>query len=214
MAQIRGTTNLAEVDITGAQRIDLMPRGVAFAASGTSGIIAAAAGAGAAFWAMRLDPSSSPRAMIERIRLEYTTLTAFTTPLTAGRRLGLFRGTSAAASGGTLLPPVQKWTPSQGSEFLNANGGDIRIATTGALTVTGITWEANALREMSLAHVGAAGAYREAIWEFHASENHPIVLEPGQLLGIRTIPAMDAAGTFQISVSMDWHEAPHAPWSN
>jgi site-specific DNA-cytosine methylase len=43
------------------------------------------------------------QAYITRVRLMYTTIVAYTTPVTAGRRLGLYRGAGAAASGGTAI---------------------------------------------------------------------------------------------------------------
>lgn len=192
----------------GAARVTNVARGVGFGVGATTGTIAAALAANSTVFAMRLDPSSAVRAFIERIRLEFTTIVAFTTPVTAGRRLAVFRGSGAAASGGTAISAsVPKHSTSNTSEFNSANGGDMRIATTGALTVTGITYEANAFRELSLVHVGAAGGFRDVVWEFSAHESQPIQLEPGQLIGIRNPVLMDAAGTWQLSVSVDWYEA-------
>lgn len=192
-----------------ASRQVIVPRGVGFAISATTGTMAAALAANSSVFTMRLDPGTSKRAFIERIRLEWTTIVAFTTPITAGRRLGLFRGVGGTPVGGTQLSvPVNKHGTSDTSELSIANGGDIRIATTAALTVSGITFEANAFRELSLTHVGAAGAYREAIWEFNPPDTHPIQLDPGQVLAVRNIPAMDAAGTWQLMVAVDWNEAP------
>lgn len=194
---------------TKASRVAIVPRTTrSYAVAATSGIIAAALAANSSVFAMRLDPSSDRRAYIERMRVQINTLTAFTTPVTAGRRLALFRGSGAAASGGTALTAANKWTAEAAtSEFLTANGGDIRISSTGALTVTGITYETTSLREMSMAHIGASGGFVEYLIDFAASESCPVILEPGQLLAIRNPVLMDAAGTFQVSVSVDWHEA-------
>jgi hypothetical protein len=191
-----------------AQRAVVVPRGVGFAASGTTGTIGAALAANSSVFAMRLDPSSPRRAFIDRLRLEFTCLVAYTVPITAGRRLALFRGSGAAASGGTALVATAKHSTNNQSEFLTANGGDIRIATTAALTVTGITYEASSIRDLSLVHIGTAGAFREVVWEFAAAENAPIQLEPGQVLAVRNPVVMDAAGTWQLSASVDWYEAP------
>jgi hypothetical protein len=191
-----------------AGRLAIVPRGVGFAASGTTGVIAAALAVNSSVFAMRLDPGSPRRAFIDRLRLEFTCLVAFNTPITAGRRLALFRGSGAAASGGAALVATAKHSTNDQSEFLIANGGDIRIATTAALTVTGITYEASSIRELSLVHVGTAGAFREVVWEFAAAENAPIQLEPGQVIAVRNPVVMDAAGTWQLSASVDWYEAP------
>lgn len=180
-----------------------------FSIAATTGTIAAALAANSSVFAMRLDPGAgSINAYIERIRLQYTTIVAYTTPVTAGRRLALYRGSGAAASSGTAITTVaKKDSGSIDSEIETAQGGDARIATTGALTVTGITFETNQIAEVSLTHVGAAGGFIEEVWGFSATKSAPIVLSPGQLIAIRNPAAMDAAGTWQLAVRVDWHEA-------
>jgi hypothetical protein len=59
---------------------------------------------------------------------------------------------------------------------------------------------------MSLVHVGNAGNFFESVFEFSATESTPITIEPGQILAIRNPVAMDAGGTFQCSVRVDWYE--------
>lgn len=199
------------VESTKTLRANIAPRSLNnYATSSITGTIAAAAAANATFFAMRLDPGAGTRlAFIERIRCQYTTIVAYTTPVTANRRLALFRGSGAATSGGTAITEAVRKDTANGtpSEFDAANGGDIRISTTGALTVTGITYETNPIRTQSLVHAGAAGAVSEWVWEFAATECAPIVLQPGQLIAIRNPVAMGAAGTWQLSVSVDWYEA-------
>ena len=190
-----------------AARTIVIARGVSHCVTGVTGTVAAALAANSTVFAMRLDPSSPVLAYIERIRIMYTTIVSYTTPVIESRRLALFRGTGAATSGGTALVPVQKNTTSASSECLLANGGDIRIATTAALTVTGITYETPPIGTMSLVHVGNAGNYVESLFEFHAGECAPVILQPGQLLAIRNPAVMDAAGTWQMAVNVDWYEA-------
>lgn len=180
-----------------------------FSVAATTGTMAAALAANSSVFAIRIDPGAgSINAFIERIRLQYTTIVAYTTPITAGRRLALFRGSGAAVTGGTSIATVAKKDSSSiDSECGVAQGGQISIATTAALTVTGVTFEANQFAEMSLTHVGAAGGYAESIFEYTATESAPIVLAPGQLIAVRNPAAMDAAGTWQLAVRVDWHEA-------
>ena len=180
-----------------------------YAVSGITGTIAAALGANSSVFCMRYDPAAGAKILVvDRIKLMFTTIVAFTTPVTAGRRLALFRGNGAASSGGAQLvcTNAQKSTSYADTELTTANGGDCRIATTGALTVTGITFETDPFRTMTLVHVGAAGAYVEATWEFSAHECAPLILQPGQCLAIRNPAAMDAAGTWQLGVNVDWYE--------
>ncbi len=206
-----------EVESIGAGRQVVVSRGNGFALSATSGTIGATLGANSSIFAMRLSPTSTVNAFIERIRIEVVTIVAFTTPVTAGRRLALFRGSGAAASGGTTLSGAGSILPKRGtadtSQFTTANSGDARIATTGALTITGITYETVALAEFGLVHVGNAGNFREVIYDFGGGQAQPIQLTAGQLIAVRNPAAMDAAGTFQITVSVDWHEAPALVWS-
>jgi hypothetical protein len=84
-----------------------------------------------------------------------------------------------------------------------AQGGDMRIATTGALTVTGITFEAQELAFISVIHAGNAGGFAEESFDM---DDNPIVINPGQLLAIRNPVVMDAAGTWQASVAVEWYE--------
>ena len=92
------------------------------------------------------------------------------------------------------------------SFFSAAQGGDIRIATTASLTAGGITFEATAVGEMTLTHVGAAGGFYETLFDFSAPTNHPLVLSAGQILAVRVPQAMDAAGTWQLGATADWLE--------
>lgn len=172
-----------------------------------SGTVGAALGANSCVFAMRMDPGAgSIKGVVESMRIRYTTIVAYTTPVTAGRRLAVFRGSGAAASGGTAITvATPKDTAYAASEFDTASGGDMRIATTGALTVTGITFEAAPIAVMPLVHVGTAGAFVEYVYEFDV-RNHPVELNAGQLLAIRCPQAMDAAGTWQLSVEVNWRE--------
>lgn len=196
---------------TKSQRASTVPRSINnYSVSNVTGVVAAALAANASVFAMRLDPGAGAKlAFIERIRCQFTTIVAFTVPVTAGRRLALFRGAGAAATGGTAIATSARKDTSGGvsSEVDVVNGGDIRIATTAALGVAGITFEAEPIAIATLSHIGAAGSHHEWIWEFAASEAAPIILQPGQLLAIRNPIAMDAGGTFQLSAGVQWHEA-------
>jgi len=182
--------------------------GFGYGVSSVTGTMAAALAANSSIFAMRLSPSTTKKAYIQKIRIDFTTIVAFTTPLTAGRRLALFRGMGAATSGGTAIActNAQKSSTYADSQFTAANGGDMRIASTGLLTVTGITFETDPIKTLPLTHVGNAGNFIERVWEFHENESEPVVLTPGQLLAIRNPVAMDAAGTWQATIQAEWYE--------
>lgn len=202
---------VAEVDTyKRAQRVSLVARGAVHRIASITGTMAAALTANSSVFSMRLDPAagSTYKAYIERIHLQWTTIVAFTTPVTAARRLALYRGSGATPSGGTGIAAAAKADTADGnSQFNSAEGGDIRIASTGALTVTGITFEAQEARVLSLSHVGAAGGFVETSWEFtQADSGGPLALNQGELIAIRNPAAMDAAGTWQLAVTVDWTE--------
>lgn len=200
----------AEVNADGSLYVvDVSPSGMNYNVSAKTGTIGAAAAAGATVFAMRYDPAAGTRKVwIDSIRLRWTTIVAFTTPITQTRSLVITRGAGAAASGGTAIPIAnRKDTDYSVSEFDSSVGGDMRIATTGALTITGITFETINFAEITLAHVGTAGAYNEQLYEFSV-RNHPIELHAGELLAVRVGPsAMDAAGTWSLGVEVAWRES-------
>lgn len=182
-------------------------RGYGFGVGATSGTIAAALAANSTVFAMRLDPGATRRAFIERVHVEWATIVAFTTAVTAGRRLALYRAQlSSNPTGGTAIAAaMSKHGISDTSEFSAANGGDMRISSTGTLTIAG-TVDAAPFAEMTLTHVGAAGGFASA--ELVTPSTQPIQLDPGQGIVIRNPVAMDAAGTWQLSVEVEWFEAP------
>lgn len=208
--QIIGSSgNIANVDAyKSGLRTGLASRAAQYSHAGMSGTLGAALAANSSVFAMRMSASagSTYKAYIERVRIQWTTIVAFTTPITAGRRLALFRGAGAGTSGGTTLVPVKKDTSDAESMFLAASGGANSISTTAALTVTGITFETNPLAVMSLTEVGAAGAYKDVRFDFVANGGGPIILNQGELLAIRNPVVMDAAGTWQVAVNVDWYE--------
>jgi len=202
------TNTGVEVNTDGALRItDGGAAGPNYTVAAKTGTIAAAAAAGACVFAMRLNPGSTKKAYIEAVKLRWTTIVAFTTPITQTRSIVLTRGAGAAASGGTAISAgTKKDSNYASSNYDAALGGDIRIGSTGALTVTGITFDAVNMGELTLAHVGAAGAFYEHVYEFDA-RSHAVEINPGEVLAIRVGPsAMDAAGTWSLGVEVGWRE--------
>lgn len=202
--------NAAIENITKAQRVAIVPRSQRnYAIAATTGTIAAALAVNSTIFAMRISLSSGNiLAFIDRVRIQYTTVVAYTVPVTAGRRLAYYRGSAAAATGGTAIVTVFKKDSTGTDSFVvAAQGGDARVATTGALTVAGIVYETNQCGEVSLTHVGAAGASIEHITEFSSDASSPVILQPGQLFAVRNPVVFDAAGTWQATVTVEWHEA-------
>ncbi len=201
--------NVAEINSDNSLRVvNMKPSGNHFGVGAKTGTLAAAIAAGGLVFGMRLNPGYSGVAYIDTLKLRFTCVVAYTTPITQTRSLVVTRGAGANPSGGTNIAVSPTKDTAMGlSNFNTALGGDARISTTAALTVTGITWEATNFGEMTLAHAGAAGAYVEHVYEF-GQRNHPIALHPGEILGVRVGPsAMDAAGTWSLGVEVAWRES-------
>lgn len=200
--------NNANVNSEGALYVvDTGPSGAHYVVANKTGTIAAALAANGTVFAMRLNPGYAGKAYIEAMKIRFTCIAAFTTPITQTRELVIARGAGANASGGTAIAMATTKDSDYGaSNFNSALGGDIRIASTGALTVTGITFDATNQGQMSLIHLGAAGAFGEQVWEW-SNRAHALELKPGELLAIRNgAAAMDAAGTWAMSVEVQWRE--------
>ena len=194
-------------DEHGGERVNIMYRGVGFVIVGLTGTMAAALGANSIVFAMRADPTNKGAITVENLRLAFTTIAAFTTPITAARALAVFRASGAAATGGTALTPTKKRSNEATREANSTGISDARIATTAALGAAGIVVEANQLGSLNLVHVGAAGGNQERIYEFHPSWNIPPQLLPGELLVVTNPAAMDAGGTWQLAVDAHYNAA-------
>ena len=207
--QVQGFSgDSVEVDDKRAFRTIIVNRGNGHSVAAVTGTMAAGLAATSGIFAMRLNPGASVSAFIERIRIQFTTIAAFTTPVTAGRALWLFRGAGASATGGTVIAEARpKHSVSASSQFDASNGGDMRVSTTIGLGLGGISFEPSALKYMSIVHAGTAGAHYETTWEFASTENAPLVLDPGQLIVLGNPTAMGAGGTWQMAINVDWHEA-------
>ncbi|MEY4548245.1 MAG: hypothetical protein RL685_4440 [Pseudomonadota bacterium] len=162
--------------------------------SGTTGTMAAALASGACVCAARYPSAGVGKTLLHRLHVHYVCLGAFTTPVTAGRSLILQRGSGGDPSGGNALDIFDADTIAavNGSELLAG-----RIATTAALTVAGITFEAAPRARLLLAQAGESGKDYDEIWDL--SED-PMVLAPGQLWGLCAGQLFDAGGSWQLSV--------------
>ena len=160
--------------------------------SGITGAMAAALADQAAVCVLRYPAAATGKLLVDWIHLHYVTLIAYTTAVTAGRRLTLKRGSGDAnASGGADLSIVRDQSDVSATEEPLCTG---QIATTGALTTSGITFETATKARLLLVQAGAAGADYDEIWTF----DDPLILLPGQCVGILAGQAFDAAGTWQL----------------
>lgn len=158
-----------------------------------SGVIAAAVPARSLLWAWAV-PTSLPEfpIVIERLRLQYTCITAFTTPVTAGRSLAFgFIPTLGAAITGNERNTVRKTNLSHDTDPVIANTAPVSADLVATNTL---------FARMSLAGFGTAGASKDQTWEWTTGSAQMISILAGTLLALTNPVAMDAAGTFEIVV--------------
>ena len=192
-----------------AQRTLNVHRGNGFALATQSGTIAAALAQDALVFALRADTTanSAVGVYVDRLRLAFQTIAAFTTPITAGRRLGIYRAANAGAevSGGT---DVKSTIRKKDSLSAASTAALALIATTAGLTAGGLAREAAPLAHLDLVSIGAAGARQEHIFELASTKPQEWCLNPGEYLVISNPVAMDAGGTWQLTLGeLSWYEA-------
>lgn len=190
-------------DDKSGSRVALVHRGAGFSIVATSGIIAAGLAQDSLIFSMKHNAiaTTKRRVFLSRYVVEFTTITAFAVPVVAARRLSLYRGAGTTPTGGTPLTPAQMDTVTTVPAVDNLV--DVRIAAAGGLGAGGFVREANPLDVMSLVHVGAAGGYRDRAYSYHGSAA-PQILNPDEAWVISNPVAMDAGGTFQIAIAIDF----------
>jgi hypothetical protein len=194
---------------TNPMRVMHFNRGYGYAASGVSGTIAAGLAQDSLVLALLCDPQPNAAAnkrlemCFDRLAIAVTTIAAFTTPISAGRRLGVYRATGPAATGGTPLAVARKASTAPTSICSSA-----LLAAASALGAAGIAREPTPIGTLDLVHVGAAGARQEFLFELAAPANAEMVIGPGELLVVSNPVVFDAGGTWQLTLKeAHWIEA-------
>jgi hypothetical protein len=189
-------------------------RGYGFAVAGVSGLLPAGVAAGALLFALYCPQQAAAQASarigiyLDRLRLAFTTVGAFTAPISAARGLALYRATAGAGhalpTGGTPLTVARKDTGAQAAMAM----ATAIIANAAALTPGTVLISGGPIAMLDLAGTGAAGQRQEMIYEFAAPANSPLVIGADELLVVSNPIAMDAAGTWQLAVDeCHWIEA-------
>lgn len=177
-----------------------------FFVNGVTGTVGAAINGDV--FAMRLDPSAAQPAHIRSIRCWYRTIAAFAAPNTfRAMRLRRFSGTVGAGGTAIATAALKNGVGGAASEFNAAGGGDMRIATTLALTSPGTPDALEAAERITLTNFGAAVSSTAWAWDFAPSQGRsPLILAPGNSLAIGTTAAFDAGGTWELGVHVEWFE--------
>ena len=192
-----------------ALRVSVQPRSKNCYSITTSGnTISASLAANGTIFAMRISPTGGKTAYVYRAEMQYVVQTAGSSA-TNNVNMQLQRASSAAASGGTALTPFLKDSAGgAASQVATAQGGDARVSSGAALTVTGITFDSVPVYACYLGHLFTAGATTTCRWDVSADPNsHAIELEAGQLLVWRNgATAFPATQTWAPTIIVDWCE--------
>lgn len=217
MAVLRSgpTTDVATVDPTAkALRVSTYRDLPAYSVFGATGTMAAGLVAGGNSLVLVMMPAPHAgtlfRAYITKVMLEYTTIVAYTAPVTTGRRLIIRRRavsgvSSVVPAGGTnnlVMPKRDTLAEKDPSMFDSRAGGILNTATTATITVNNLTQLLDIFATMHLTHVGAAGGRIEETFDFP----HPIVLRAGEALTVEPGVTFDAVGTWQLNMTIEWNE--------
>lgn len=214
MAIIEGPISGNQVEVTAdrAMRVTMFPNrgGQGYTTSGQTGAMAAALAANGVIFAMAFDKSAGKIAYVTRVYMDWAVSTAFTVPSVAGRGLAVQRsqGSLPYTGGTTIAVASKKRSDNSSSEFDQAGGGDIRIATTATLTAPAPVhiFEATNLCFLSTAGEGLATSILHKEFTFDTPQSTPPEFRPGEHLIIRNPAAMDAAGVWNLNVQVDWIE--------
>ena len=210
----------AQVDPTsGTLRVSLRPIEYTPSAGGTIGghykiatltgtMAAGIASLASVFQVRWADPSKL--FMLQRMLVQCATLTGFAaTSLGCPLELRVGHGSTANGSGGTALAPnsvSNKMRPIMATTAF-ATSGEIRVATTGALTAaTSQTLEAAGIGIcMGAPNATLAQSAPMDLFNMVDEGSHPLVLQSGDTLAVRTYtPA--ATGTWFATFTMEWIE--------
>lgn len=147
------------------------------------------------------------RAIIQRLRIRWFTISGFTAAQEVGLELFRLTGYTVAYSGGTGAAVL---TPSAKSSAFPASAMTGRISGSDALTAGTQTLDTDPIGAASFAELAAAATVPKGSFEIFLStedlDRHPIILAPNEGLLVRNLVAMGAGGTARVTVEMDWLE--------
>lgn len=149
--------------------------------------------------------------ILKKIMVQFSTCTGFAaTTVGAPVELIIGHGSTANGSGGTALAPTSVGNKLRTAMATTAfaTSGEIRIATTAALTAaTSQTLEPSSIAScMGADNRTLVSTVPIMLFEQRDAGDHPLILASGDTLAIRTVsPA--ATGTWFMSVTMAWVEA-------
>jgi hypothetical protein len=191
-----------------------------FRVAAISGLVTGAA-AGATLFSARFAPTTFVRAIISQLRLKSQIITPFTAPNEFTLAAYVARSFTASDSGGTAVLPtgLNNLLASISDSAISplTNFTDIRVATTGGLTVGTRTLDANPILVLPAAQLAASPvsqSYNETDLEANSDQRFALNLQ-GQTGGtatnaegiVVTSPiAQGAGGVVRFVFEIEWYE--------
>ena len=174
-----------------------------------SGAVAGSVGANGQLCSM-LWEDSSYSALVTRITVA-AKCEVFSSGIGADFQAIVGRGATAAPSGGTAIVPgsstaCQALSSQDYPASLFNSEGDLRIASTAALTAGTLTLDTTGIGYAMVAGnaVGVGGTYDLYRWGVHPAR--PLVLANNEALIIRTPGGWGASNTWRVGVTIEWAE--------
>jgi hypothetical protein len=190
--------------------------------SGVSSALTTAAAAGTVF-AFRWAPANSNLVcQIRRVEVGFSVTTLFSTAQPLQYAMFVNRNVTVAASGGTALTPTAAAAQNMykfktvGAPTAFTTGGDIRIASSGALTAGTRVPDTNPIGYVN-AFAAQTTSDRQAFSSYpiyqHQFGDYPLTLAPNEGFEIQNVILMGAAGVINLTVNVEWMEMYNQPAS-
>lgn len=169
-----------------------------------SGALTAAAAAGAVF---SLRNSGTNLIIVRRVGVGFVCTTAFTAAQAMDFSLIVARAFTASDTGGTAITLTGN-NAKHRTSLGTLTGGDLRIATTAALTAGTKALDGNTTGSLGffVAGVGTSLPYAPGNLFSHDTGDYPIVLAANEGINIQNLTLMGAAGVGTLYVGLEFAE--------
>ncbi len=212
MAYIKGGTTGAIAEIENnlkTQRTTVYPHEVvgAYMARWTTGVLGAALAVNAVLAGIRNGPTANSKNIyIVEIGLMFGVNVAYT----ATQQFGLYleRYSTANLGGGGTHVPLKLDTshPNSAATAGGAEGGEVRVSTTAALTTTSVVFSGTPTPIIGWTTKNIDSVVGPVILDLSSGQSQPIKLAPGEGICLRNLVVWPAAGTGVVSGWIKWEE--------
>lgn len=206
------STVLQTVDPTmTAARVTMRPSELlgAYEIGLTSGALTAVA-AGATVYSFRWAPAVSTNlCLIRRVEIGFSTITAFTAAQSLQYSLQIARQWTTNDTVGTIAAFTQTNTGKMRTSMPTSSfaaGGQIMIATTGAITAGTRTLDTQAMAFVSGSSTAIATSMPNTPLIQQQTGDYPIILASNEGFIINNVQLMGAAGVINLYVNVEWFE--------